>query len=231
MKRSLPIAFCALMAILCWSSCQKPAVDLKSPTQLGIRLGLGTDYLSPVDGLTLTEGYVRVTGVELQGVREEGEPFAFKRQFEEGLMVRFNATDALEDLVFDVPRGNYKELVAVLEVEAQPAQPTLWVEGAYHWTRPTVATATVQAQWRRAFRFEIDLLSASGNRILDEQPVYPQLVFQPYAWFADTDASKWNQAYYRTTVNGRILPINTQDNSDLFLVADRVLGDLLTTQW
>lgn len=231
MKRIIPIALCVLMAILCCSSCRQPTVDIKSPTQLGIRLGLGTDYLPPADGLTLTEGYLRITGVELQGIRAEGAPFTFKRQFPEGLKVPFNTIEALEDLVFDVPRGTYKELVAVLEIEAQSTRPTLWLEGEYNWTRPTVATAIVQAQWQRAFQFEVDLLETSGHRVLDEQPMYPQLVFQPYAWFADTDASKWNQAYYLTTVQGRILPINTQDNNDLFMVADRVLGDLLTTQW
>lgn len=231
MKRIVPTSLFVLMALLCWSSCQKTAVDLKSPTQLGIRLGLGTNYLPPADGLTLTEGYLRVTSIELKGSRVEGEPFVFKRKFPEGIRVSFNALHAMDELVFDVPRGDYNELVVILVVEAQVAQPTLWLEGAYVWAPPLNANAVVQAQWRRACRFEVNLLGVGGNRILDEQPTAPQLLFQPYAWFADTDAIKWDRAYYFTTGQERIMPINAQDNNDLFAAADRVLGDLLTTQW
>lgn len=231
MKYRVPTSLFALMALLCWSSCQKPAVDLKSPTQLGIRLGLGTDYLPPADGLTLTEGYLRVTSIELKGSRVMGAPFAFKRKFPDGIHVPFNVPNALVELVFDVPKGDYNKLVAILEVEAQATRPTLWVEGTYTWAPPLNASAVVQAQWRRACRFEVNLLGTGGHRTLDEQPTAPQLLFQPYAWFADTDVIKWNHAYYFTTSKGRIMPINAQYNNDLFIVADRVLGNLLTTQW
>lgn len=230
MKATIPFLLCLLTTLLLESGCQKPNTDLKTPTQLGIRLGLGADYQPPADGLSLTEGYVRLTRIALRGERVEGEPFQFERQFEGGLTVDFNAAQALEDLVFDVPMGDYKHLIATLEA-APSAGNSVAVYGEYEWIQPTSAIATVAMTWERACRWEIDLLAGSQNRMLDEQAQAPRLVFQPYAWLATTDPNKWDRADYTTSAQGRLMRINALHNTNLFGAADPLLGTFVTTQW
>lgn len=231
MKTLIPSPLLLLALLLLSSGCQEETPTLKKPTQLGLRLSLGTDYLPPSDGLTLKEGHLVLSSIVLKGERLEGEPFQFERNFPGGLSVDFDGAEALDDLVFDVPMGDYRQLTVVLETVDGANGPSCWIGGQYQWLNPPRATAAVELSWQRVGRFEVDLLAGTHTRVLDEQPQAPQIVFQPYGWLTTTDPNKWDRADYDNTAQGRLMRINKIDNNNLFALADPLWGTLLTTQW
>lgn len=231
MTTTLRTSASLLLSVLLWSSCGKSNLHLKAPTQLGIRFGLGADYLPPADGLTLDKGHFILSAFEIKGVRTEGEVFTFNRTFSNGLRVDFNAPNALEDLVFDIPMGTYRSLSVSFDLLEQPTQPSCEVVGQYEWAGPFSSIADVKVRWMRACHFETNLIAVGQERRLDASEQVPQLVFQPYAWFADTGPDKWNHADYRTDPEGRVMNVDANNNSNLFAVADDAIGQTITTQW
>lgn len=210
------------------ASCGKDDV-LKEPTQVGICFALNSDGVGGSDRLVLDNGYVVLGSFEVEGQRKRGASFHFKRTFPNGLRFDFNAMNRVEDLVFDLPQGEYENLTVRFSTLEQVGNPCLVVGGNYTYRQPINGSAWVDISWGASKSFERTVTTAQGTPIfvLDENAKMITLSIQPKLWFQNISEVKLEQARCTTQSRGQVMLIDQSNNDNMFQTIDVELGTTL----
>ncbi|MFK7798799.1 MAG: hypothetical protein AB8E82_15215 [Aureispira sp.] len=210
------------------SSCGKDDL-LKEPTQVGVCFALNSDGVGGSDRLTLNTGYVILGSLEIEGQRKRGASFHFKRTFPTGLRFDFNATNRVEDLLFDLPQGEYENLTVRFSTLEQAGNPCLMVGGNYTYRQAINGSAWVDISWGSRAYFERTVMTTQGTPIftLDENSKMITLSIQPKLWFQNISEVKLEQARCTTQPRGQVMLIDQTNNDNMFQTIDVALGTTL----
>lgn len=210
------------------TSCSKDNI-FKEPSQVGVCFALNSGGVGGSDRLALSNGYVILGSMELEGERKRGASFHFKRTFPTGLRLDFNATNRVEDLLFDLPQGEYEKLTVRFSTLAQTGNPCLLVGGNYAYRQAASGSSWVDISWESSKSFECIVTTTQGTPIftLDENSKMITLSIQPKLWFQNISEIKLEQAYCTTQPRGQVMLINQNNNNNMFQTIDVELGTTL----
>ena len=217
-----------LLSVLMLTSCKKNA--LKKPTDVDIVMDI-TRGQSGTNELEFTSGTIYLESFEFAGTRVEGEPFEFEREYPSGLAINFDPNQAIEDLHFDIPQGEYLSLEVEFETYAE-SQNSIELNGIY--TNSSQVTYPVRFELVSDQNFSISGESEDGsgtiqlNKDIAEMPV---IELDPIYWFDIITANMWDNADL-VDVNGTpTILINENENAAIYdLIVDRI-DDSAEMRW
>lgn len=228
MHKILPTILGLLTVAALLTGCAKENV-LKEPTKVGIQFVLDPSGAGGSDRLALHSGYVVLEAVEIEGKRQEGAAFTFKRSFPSGLRLDFNATNRVEELLFDLPQGEYEQLLVRFSTLGQTTSPCLMVLGEYAYSQPVNGSAWIDIAWSSQKSFERVVTTAQGSVAftLGQEPKMIQFTIQPKLWFKDISEVKLEQGICVNQPRGQVMLINSITNDNMFQVINSELGTTL----
>lgn len=101
----------------------------KQPTQVCFDLNIEEETI--MDGsLSFKQGYLMIESFKFDGKRMQGADVYFTKYYEQVLNTSFGENN-IEDLTFDVPQGNYKEIKLEIVSETKDENPNLVIHGFY----------------------------------------------------------------------------------------------------
>lgn len=227
MNKTLLLITGLLTIGLLLASCGKDDI-LKEPTQVGVCFALNSAGVGGSDRLALNTGHVILGSIEVEGQRKRGASFHFKRTFPTGLRFDFNTTNRVEELVFDLPQGEYENLTVRFSTLEQAGNPCLMVGGSYDYRQAINGSAWVDISWGSSKRFE-RTVTTQGTPIftLDEQSKMITFSIQPKLWFQNISEVKLEQAHCTNHPRGQVMLINQTNNGNMFQTIDLELGTTL----
>lgn len=229
MHKALPIILVLFTLTLLLTGCAKDDF-LKEPTQVGVQFALDPTGVGGSDRLAINSGYIVLGAVEIKGKRQEGEDFTFKRSFPNGVRLDFNATNRVEDLIFDLPQGNYEQLTVHFSTLEQGNNPCWMVLGEYVYQQPINGSAWIDIAWSSQKSFERVVKTKQGSAAftLGESSKMIQFTIQPKLWFKDISEVKLEQGICVSQPRGQVMLINPNANNNMFQVINAALGTTLT---
>ncbi|MGH1335538.1 MAG: hypothetical protein ACRBFS_05365 [Aureispira sp.] len=228
MNKTLPTIIGLLTLLLLLTGCAKDDA-LKEPSKVGVRFALNSTGVGGSDRLELSAGYVTLGAIEIEGERTEGDAFIFKRTFPSGLRIDFNATSSVEDLLFDLPQGEYENLKVRFTTLEQSNTPCLMVLGKYGYRQPANGSTWVDIAWRTGKTFERVVTTVQGAPTFTLEEASKTITFsiQPKLWFQGISEVKLEQALCTSSTRGQVMLIDPITNDNMFQVIDLELGTTL----
>ncbi len=228
MSRTIPTVFLLLVILLLGTSCGKDDL-LKEPSPVQIRFALNSTGAGGSDRLALTSAYIVLSEIEVEGVRQEGEDFSFRRDFPTGLRLDFGATGLVEDLLFDLPQGDYEYLSIRFKTWENGQDPSWMVQGDYRYQQPGQGNALVDIVWKNSKTFERNITNTQGQQqfTLGTEAETVTFSIQPKLWFKDISEVKLEQALCTNQPRGLVMLIDQTNNDNMFQVLDLELGTTL----
>lgn len=228
MNKNILLLIGLLTLLLSLTACNKDEF-LKEPSSVGVRFVLNSAGVGGSDRLELNNGYIVLGTIEIEGQRKEGAPFSFSRTFPNGLRFDFNTTNRVEDLVFDLPQGEYEELVVRFTTLDNATSPCLLVAGRYAYQQVAQGSAWVDVAWTSRKEFEQIVTTVQGqpNFTLEEDAKMIAFSIQPKLWFKDISEAKLEQAFCINQSRGRVMLIDQGSNDNLFQAINSELGTTL----
>jgi hypothetical protein len=228
MRRNIPLLLWATLILFIASGCAKDDV-LKNPTSVKVHFALNSAGVGGSDRLALTSGHLVLSEIELSGQRVEGEAFSFRRTFPNGLHYDFGVNNNSEELLFDLPQGEYELLEVTFKTLEGGQEATLLVQGTYGFAQSN-NNALVNIAWKSSRAFQKHVLTTNNqpNFTLAETPKTVTFTIQPKLWFREVTEIKLEQAHCTLEPQGLFMRIDQTSNSNMFQVLDEALGTTLT---
>lgn len=125
-KLSFILLFCAGLMLLL-PSCSKD--ELTKPTKVALQMELGSQEhdigarmdaggrFTKKNNIRIEGIQYRISGIEFEGYRENGENYFFSREFEEEMVIDVKAGGSSPILDFDMPQGLYERISIALQVK------------------------------------------------------------------------------------------------------------------
>lgn len=232
MKLHIPsLLFCFLLiTILSTTGCSDKEDAFKNPTSVVFNMGMNYQGTGGSDDLTFEKGYIILSNFSVIGKRSGAEDFEFTRTFSNGLKIPFNNSLTFDDLNFELPQGNYDELIVRFETQENNGI-NFFVEGDYIYNNPNKTPSIVYLEWDASQSFEVNVTDALGNKDLiltEDQLETPKIIFRPKSWFVNTTEMMLENASFVTiSVGKQIMTINNTTNTTLFTKVDAEVGTSL----
>lgn len=226
MSKILPTVIGLLTLLL--TGCAKDNV-IKEPSQVEVYFALDSTGVGGSDRLTLNSGSIVLQEIEVEGKRKKGKTFQFRREFPNGLHLDFNTTNRVEELIFDLPQGDYEQLMIRFTTLEQSTKGCLMVLGKYTYRSSTDGSVWVEIAWNSRKVFEQIVKTTEGVQefTLGKHPKRITLSIQPKLWFKDVSELKLEQAFCKDHSHGQAMPINNGYNENVFQAIDAALGTTL----
>jgi len=215
------IIFYSFIIFMFLSGCKKN--ELKKPTDVTFRMDINRN-VSQQGHLVFTDGYVVIQNFEIDGDRKEGEDILFEKNFPQGLKVNFSPTNNISELVFDIPQGDYTDLVITFSTEYDNNNNILSVNGTY--TNTSGISFPIVYEYKDDDEITVNGVDADGDAtiILDKNTPQNTLVkLDPIYWFAPVSNNLFDNASF-VDINGtQTILINSSTNEDIYdIVVDRM---------
>jgi len=212
---------CIGFAILLLTGCKKN--ELKKPTDVSIKMDINRN-VSPLGHLIFTSGSIFLGSFSIDGERQEGAPVAFSKSFPQGLNVNFSSTNNISELVFDIPQGNYYELIVSFATLYNNGNNTVLVNGTY--TDLSSTTYPLVFEFKAADVFTLVGEDDEGDAtiILDKNISASALIkFDPVYWFGTVSNNLFDNADLITIGGQETILVNSSTNEDIYdVVVDRM---------
>lgn len=214
------ILICILLGTLALSSCRKR--KWKRPTEVNTRMDINRSF-STGGNLVFNSGYIRLASYAVSGIREQGDPIRFEREWAGGTVVNFHQTSFSEVLDYDIPQGNYTELEIEFETYSG-GNIAILVEGNY--TNLSGTDIPVRFEFKDSETFEIftDDDGGAPSMVLDKD-VSSILTIQldPIHWFQPVSTSLMENATLTNVSGTPTILITASINEDIYdIVVDRL---------
>lgn len=197
--------------------------ELKKPTDVTFTMDINRD-LSQQGHLVFTEGNILIKDFSVEGDRKEGESISFSKSFPEGLNINFSSSNSISELDFDIPQGDYYELVISFSLKYNSGNSNLSVKGVY--TNSAGVSIPLLYEFRDDDNISIVGEDDEGNATIilnKDVPVNSLIKFDPVYWFASVSNNLFDNA---TTVNlngTQTILVNSSSNEQIYdLVVDRM---------
>ncbi|MBN4073121.1 hypothetical protein JYT74_03660 [Crocinitomix catalasitica] len=210
-----------LIACLLLLACKKN--ELKKPTDVSMKMDINRN-VSAQGHLIFTGGSIILSSFNVNGERQEGSPISFSKSFNTGLNVNFSPSNNIPELVFDIPQGNYYELIITFATVYNSGNNTVIVNGTY--TNASSTTFPLVFEFKAADSFSIigEDDEGAATIILDKNVSASTLIkFDPVYWFATVSNSLFDSATLVDIGGQMTILVNSSTNEDIYdLVVDRM---------
>jgi hypothetical protein len=215
------ITFYLIILSFLFPQCKKN--ELKKPTDVSFKMDINRN-VSQQGHLVFTEGHILIQDFSVEGDRKEGESISFSKSFPQGLNINFSPTNNISELVFDIPQGDYDELVVAFSTKYNSGNSNLSARGTY------TNTSGVSTPLLYEFKDD-DLISIVGEDddgkasiVLDKDISINTLVqFDPVYWFATVSNSLLDNATLVNLNGTQTILVNSTTNEDIYdVVVDRM---------
>ena len=122
-----PIFF-ILAFILILPSCNK--IDLKKPTSVNVKFDIST-ATQQTNSIVIKDSELTLQNFNISGERIEGEGIDFTRELSEPLIIDLDGETLVDELYFDLPQGEYTELIVEFENIEGNEESSLTILGKY----------------------------------------------------------------------------------------------------
>jgi len=216
MQRIIVLALILSITIL---GCKKN--ELKVPTDVSFSLDINRNPSSS-GHLVFNNGFIVLSEFEIEGTRQEGDPFLFNKSFPEGLIINFNPTNSISDLELKIPQGIYTDIDISFETFDDNDDITILVEGIY--TNQSNISFPIRFEFLSSEYFSINGESESGTIVLNKnKPITAFVKFDPIYWFDSISSNMLNNAELFDVGGELIILINENENTDIYdIVVDRI---------
>ena len=204
-----------------FTGCKKN--ELKLPTLVNFRMDINRNPDSQ-NRLIFNEGFIIIEDFSVEGERKEGESISFSKSFPNGLKIIFSPVTDIPELEFDIPQGDYYELVISFSTKYNNGNSNILVKGTY--TNYSGDVIPLIFEFRDDDDFSIVGEDDDGNAsiILDKNiPVNTLIKFDPTYWFAIVSDNLLNNAQLINIDGQETILVNSDTNEDIYdLVVDRM---------
>ncbi len=221
------ITFYIIILSFLFVQCKKN--ELKKPTDVSFKMDINRN-VSQQGHLVFTEGNIFIQDFSIEGDRKEGESISFSKSFPEGLNINFSPMNSISELAFDIPQGDYNELVVAFSIKYYNGNSNIMVKGAY--TNASGDSTPLLYEFK-----DDDLISIVGEDdegeasiVLDKDISVNALVqFDPVYWFATVSNSLLDNATLVNLNGTQTILVNSSTNEGIYdLVVDRMEESALT---
>lgn len=215
------IRFYIIILSVLFAGCKKN--ELKIPTDVTFKIDINRN-ISQEGHLVFTEGKMTIQDFSVEGDRKEGESISFSKSFPQGLNINFSPTINISELDFDIPQGDYSELVISFSTKYNSDNSNLSVRGRY------TNASGVQTPLLYEFNDD-DNISIEGEDKEDEStivldkdtPVSALVKFDPIYWFATVSNNLLDNAELVDVDGVQTILVNSSTNEDIYdKVVDRM---------
>lgn len=196
---------------------------LKKPTDVTFMIDINRN-ISQQGHLIFNEGNITIYDFIIEGTRKEGEPVSFTKTFSQGLDITFDPKAPITELVYDIPQGDYTELVVTFSTRYSSSGKSIIVKGTY--------TNTSGTDFPVIYEFndddEISIISeddeGEATIVLDKDISESSLIrFDPVYWFATVSNNLFDNADLVNVSGVPTILVNSNTNEDIYdLVVDRM---------
>jgi len=195
----------------------------KKPTDVSIKMDINRNA-SPQEHLIFTSGSIFLGSFSIEGERQEGEPIAFSKSFSQGLNVNFSSISNIPELAFDIPQGNYYELVVSFGTLYNNGNNTVVVNGTY--TNSSSVSFPLKFEFKAVDNFSIVGEDDEGGAtiVLDKEVSASALIkFDPVYWFGTVSNNLFDNAGLVNVSGQQTILVNSTTNEDIYdLIVDRM---------
>jgi hypothetical protein len=216
-SRIVIVLFLSLVLVGCKKN------QLKKPTDVSFKMDVDRTP-SPQGHLEFNDGSIFISEFDVEGTRKEGEPIAFNKTFSQGLSISFDPNQNIPELVFDIPQGDYEELVITFSTKYNGGNSNLSVSGTY--------TNGIGTSYPLLYEFkdedEISIIGeddeGDATIVLDKDISASALIqFDPVYWFGMVSNNLLDNADLVNVGGQQTILINSSTNEDIYdLVVDRM---------
>lgn len=195
--------------------------ELKLPTDVSFKMDINRNP-SASGHLIFNNGFILLSEFEIEGTRQEGDPFLFNKSFPKGLMINFNPTNSISELEFDIPQGIYTDMDISFETFDDNDDITILVEGTY--TNQSNISYPIRFEFLSSEYFNINGESESGTIVLNkDKPITAFVKFDPIYWFDSISNNMLNNAELIDLGGELTILINENENTNIYdIVVDRI---------
>ena len=202
-------------------SCKKN--QLKKPTEVSVYMDINRDVNDDAS-LVFTSGFLILEEFEMEGTRQEGAPVKMKREYPTGYRVDFTNSMPVNDLILDIPQGNYTELEISFDTYKEDGMVNLYVMGVY--TNGASLSYPVVYEFKDKEKWKIKSESDSNGDliVLDKnKPADSFIELDPQYWFDTVSSSQWDAADLTLVEGVETILVNEDVNSTIYnIVTDRI---------
>ncbi len=226
MKKYLFIFF--LFSFLMFS-CNKD--ELKKPTKVTFKMDINRNP-STQGHLIFTDGNILIEDFSINGERKEGEPISFKRTFPQGLNINFDQNNNINDLIFDIPQGDYYSLIVTFSTKYNNGNSNITVKGTY--TNSSGITIPLLYEFKDEDNISIIGEDDEGNATIvinKDVPVNTFIQFDPVYWFATISNNLFDNAVL-TDLNGtQTIVVNSTTNEQIYDIVVNRMEETTLALW
>ena len=208
----------AITIICCFSTCQK----WKKPTDVDFYVDI--EKTATLGGqLTFTGGHINIEYFDFDADREKGDDVIFNKEFTNGLVIPFNASQSVSELEFTIPQGEYKRVDIGFRTFDDNGDLCILVEGNYTYTAGSSIPFRFEFYDAEQFRIRAED-NNGGNILLDKDVTSPaKIVLDPNHWFQPVPTSYFENADVSNISGTNTILIDKNNNDIIYdIVLDRL---------
>lgn len=207
-------------------SCKKS--QLKKPTEVSMYIDINRST-NDDESLVFSNGFIIIDEFEMEGTRQEGAPVSMKREFVEGYKIDFTNSLPIDELILDVPQGNYIDLEIGFNTHKVKDVPNIRVEGVY--TNASSVSIPVIYEFEAKEKFKIKGKSKDDMPIITldkDKPADSFIELDPLYWFDTVSPTMWDAATLTDVDGVGTILINEDLNTTIYDVVTARLDEAVT---
>lgn len=203
------------------ASCKKN--QLKKPTEVSVKMDINRSQ-SDNGSLVFSSGYIRIAEFYIDGIREEGAPVSLSQEFEQGLVINFDQQNFVDELMSNIPQGNYTDLKVGFDTHEGDDEPTIEVHGQFTNSSSQTFPLIFQFMSSEYFLIKGEKPGGSNQIVLDKSiPTILDVVLDPIYWFDIVSQNMLDNANTYDINGVETVVINEEKNETIYdIVADRI---------
>jgi hypothetical protein len=197
--------------------------ELKKPTDVTFIMDINRN-LSQQGNLIFNEGNIVIYDFIVEGTRKEGAPIAFTKTFSQGLLITFDPNNSISELLYDIPQGDYTELVVSFSTKYNSSDKSILVKGTYTNTSGSIFPVIYEFNEDNEISIISEDEEGEATIVLDKNISVRSLIrLDPIYWFATVSNSLFDNADLVNIAGIPTILINSNTNEDIYdAVVDRM---------
>jgi len=210
------IFFCLITVSILFSQCQGGDLT-KDPLPTSFVLNIEEGNQGPGE-FSFDSGFMLLASFSISGERNDADDFEFVRNFDGGLPVTFSAIDIEDELIFELPKGEYERVEISFSTLALNEQTNIEVKGLYEFNNPNKEPVDIWLEVDEGKDFVFELKKNEMPEALssvESEELTIELSFNPYHWFKPVTIGAMSNANVTAVNNRQTVRVNKNDNNNI----------------
>ncbi len=209
MKKIIKIVLIGSLGLV---SCKK--AELKKPVDVNFAFEMiATEGQDP---LKIQSGEINLLNFDVSGDRIEGDDISFMRTFPNNLTTDVNGSGEIKELDYNLPQGEYSEVLLDFSTISNQAHHSLELEGKYI-DGPLNVDVRLEVDSEVDFNVIGQDFEGLGTINLDKNlPKKVDVQLNVAHWFSEITALMWTSADLTTENNVDVIVINSTNNQSIY---------------